>query len=196
VVVFLGGSAVAAQQAPAPRESALGAELVRRGVADQAIRDTVVQLMQARKPADAALIARMNMVDSTNLEWLKATVAEFGWPGHSMVGREASHYTFLIAQHAVQDTAFQATVLGLMEHGIGKNEVDGQDLALLADRVAIQRGELQRFGTQARMENRRTMFLPILDSAGVNDRRASIGLPTLEVYARFLDSLYNGQGRP
>jgi hypothetical protein len=178
------------------RDSALARELVARGVADQAIRDTVIQAMQAGSPADPLLIARMNAVDSANLGWLKTTVAARGWPGRSLVGSEASHYAFLIAQHAVQDTLFQARVLGLMEQGIPQQEVDGQDFALLSDRMAVQRGLPQQFGTQARLDNRRIIFHPILDSANVDERRRKIGLVPLAAYARQLDSLYDGTHRP
>lgn len=185
-----------AQVAPPVQDPALARDLVTRGVADQSIRDTVVQLMQSGKPADAALLHRMNTVDSLNLAWLKRVVARRGWPGRSMVGVEASHYAFLLVQHAVQDTAFQASVLDLMEKGVTGGEVDGLDVALLADRVAVQRGQPQRYGTQARMENRKIMFQPILDSVNVDARRARLGLVPLAVYARQLDSLYGGQGRP
>jgi hypothetical protein len=169
---------------------------VARGIADQAIRDTLVQQMQAGRPADVSLITRMNVVDSTNLVWLKGVVAQRGWPGRTMVGPEASGFGFLIAQHAVQDTAFQAIVLGLMEEGITRNDVDGQHLALLADRVAVGRGQLQQYGTQARLENRRLTFSPIFDSVNVDVRRARLGLMPLAEYARHLDSIYGGQGRP
>lgn len=179
--------------AQTPADSALTKALLERVRLDQAIRDTLVARMQSGASFDSTLTARMAAIDSANTTWLKGVVEHRGWPCRSMVGKEASEAAFLIVQHAVQDSAFQATALALMEKGVAAGEVPGSQVAMLADRVAVHRGQPQKYGTQARIENGRIVMEPIADSEHVDQRRAALGLPPLRVYVRVLDSIYTPQ---
>ena len=179
-----------------PRDSALARALLERRELDQGIRDTMVQQLQAGASFDSTLAARMAAIDSANTTWLKGVVDQRGWPGRSLVGAAASNAAFLIVQHAVHDSAFQARALALMERGVAAGEVRGSDVAMLADRVAVHRGQPQRYGTQAKLLNGGIVLEPIADSAHVDQRRAAIGLPPLREYVRILDSMYTAQPRP
>jgi hypothetical protein len=189
----ISGSAVRAQT---PRDTALSRALLERVRLDQGIRDTLVQRLQAGQTVDSSFAARMAGIDSANTTWLKAVVARRGWPGRSLVGTEASNAAFLIVQHAVHDSAFQAQALSLMERGVPTGEVRGADVAMLADRVAVHRGEPQRYGTQAKLLNGRLVIDPIADSAHVDERRAALGMPPLAEYLRLLDSMYTAHPPP
>lgn len=178
-----------------PRDTALSRALLERVRVDQAIRDTMVQRMQAGQTVDSSFAARMMHIDSANTTWLKGVVARRGWPGRSAVGPEASNAAFLIVQHAVHDSAFQAQALALMEKGVATGEVSGADVAMLADRVAVHRGKPQRYGTQAKLLEGRLVLDPIEDSAHVDQRRAALGMPPLREYVRVLDSMYTAHPR-
>lgn len=198
-LIILLGLALTASSAGAGqtiRDTALSRELLERGRLDQAIRDTVVWRLQAGQPLDSSFAARMAAVDTANTTWLKALVARRGWPGRSEVGPEASNAAFLIVQHAVHDSAFQARALALMELGVAKEEVRGADVAMLADRVAVHRGQPQRYGTQAKLVEGRIVLEPIADSAHVDERRAMLGMPPLREYVRMLDSMYTARPAP
>lgn len=179
--------------AQAPRDTALARELLERRRVDQAIRDTMVERLQAGQMLDSAFGARMMAIDSANTAWLKRVLDRQGWPGRSLVGAEAANAAFLIAQHAVHDSAFQARALALMERGVRTGDVRGSDVAMLADRIAVQRGQPQRYGTQAKLRDGRIVLDPIADSAHVDERRAGLGMPPLREYLRVLDSLYTAQ---
>lgn len=189
-------SAASAGACQVPKDTALSRALLERVRVDQAIRDTLVERMQAGQPLDSAFAARMGAIDSANTTWLKAVVARRGWPGRSMVGVEASSAAFLIVQHAVQDSAFQARALSLMERGVATGDVRGADVAMLADRVAVHRGRPQRYGTQAKLLDGRLVLDPIADSAHVDERRAALGMPPLAEYVRVLDSMYTAHPAP
>jgi hypothetical protein len=198
-LAFLLGLALTASSAGAgqvPWDTALSRALLERVRVDQAIRDTLVARMQAGQPLDSSFAARMGAIDSANTTWLKAVVARRGWPGRSMVGVEASNAAFLIVQHAVHDSAFQARALSLMERGVATGDVRGADVAMLADRVAVHRGQAQRYGTQARLLDGRLVLDPIADSAHVDERRAALGMPPLAEYVRVLDSMYTAHPPP
>ena len=75
-------------------------------------------------------------------------------------------------------------------------EARADEHALVFDRVSVGSGHPQRFGTQAKLVNGRVVFEPIDDSAHVDERRAQLGLPSLEVYKHLLDSLYTPRAKP
>ena len=191
--VLLGLALAAPAAAQAPSDTTLSRELLERGRADQAIRDSMVQRLQAGQALDSLFGMRMLAIDSANASWLGAVVGRHGWPGRSLVGAEAANAAFLIVQHAVHDTAFQARALALMERGVASGEVPGADVAMLADRLAVRRGRPQRYGTQAKLVEGRVVLDPIADSAHVDERRAALGMPPLKEYVRVLDSLYTAQ---
>ena len=170
-------------------------ELLRRGALDQAIRDTFTASMRRLGRPDSAVSIRMLALDSANTTWLRSAVASRGWPRPSVVGPDAAQAAFLIAQHA-PDHAFQEEVLKLLEPLATAGEVSGQDFALLSDRVAVHAGRPQLYGTQASIRDGRVVLHPIVDSSGVDARRARLGLPPLAVYVRVLDSVYEYQAKP
>jgi hypothetical protein len=67
---------------------------------------------------------------------------------------------------------------------------------MLADRVAVHRGQPQRYGTQAKLLDGRMVLDPIADSAHVDERRAALGMPPLREYVRVLDSMYTAHPAP
>ena len=197
LLIALGGAcsrhAGAAPGQMAVQDTTLRDELLRRVATDQAVREQVVAAGRVGKEPDSALIARLHSVDAENTRWLARTVARVGWPGHSMVGADGADAAFVLVQHADADTAFQARVLPLLDRAYHAREATGQQLALLTDRLETARGRLQVYGTQVDLVAGRAVLKPILDSAGVDTRRAAVGLPPLREYLRLIDSVYFGR---
>lgn len=81
-------------------------------------------------------------------------------------------------------------MLGEIRSAFDRGEADGQSVALLTDRVAVTRGQPQVYGTQADMRDGRLVLNPIADSAGVDARRAQMGMMPLGDYIRLMDSMY------
>jgi hypothetical protein len=167
--------------------TALKIALLERGHRDQSVRDSV---FGKGDELDSAGMRWMQQVDMDNTQWLKELVAREGWPTTARVGAEASKSAFLILQHATHDPAFQRMMLDTISQGYARGEVDGQSYALLYDRVTVKSGGRQRYGTQAQLRGGRIVFDPIEDSSKVDSLRASVGLPSLAVYRRTLDSVY------
>ncbi len=173
-----------------PALAAFRTELVKYGAEDQAIRDTIVQMMQGTRATDTAVIGRQSRGDLIRATWLAGRVAELGWPKRTMVGDTAAEGAFYIVQHAVHDTAFQARMLPWLTQAAAAGEASGESVALLTDRIAVRRGEPQVYGTQAKLKDGRMLLDPIADSANVNTRRARVGLPPLEEYLQRLRQQY------
>ena len=170
------------------------AELLKRVAEDQAVRERLTISMRAGTQPDTAVIRELTAVDSINTEWFSNVVAQRGWPDRAIVGPEGARAAFLLVQHADRDTAFQVRVLPLLEAAYRRGQAEGQHVALLTDRIATARGEPQVYGTQTDMRDGRIRPKPIRDSASVDARRASMGLPPLAEYLRVLDSIYLGRG--
>ena len=181
-------------KAAAPKvaiDAPLRAELLRRVARDQAMRDTVMAGMRERAgSADSAAEARMSVVDADNTAWLLGVVGTGGWVTRARVGSDGADAAFLLLQHA--DSAVQRRMLPRIQSSYAAGEFSGQNFALVSDRVATHQGRPQSFGTQAMIKDGQVAFFPIADSAGVDDRRAKIGLMPLREYKAILDSGYIG----
>jgi hypothetical protein len=178
------------------RDEALRRELLARLERDQAVRLALARKQQQGQTLDSLDVERVLAVDTANTAWLERVIAARGWPGRSLVGSDAANAAFLLVQHADRDTAFQARVLPLLERAYAAGEAEGQQVALLTDRLAIARGAPQVYGSQADIISGRIVLKPIADSAGVDARRARMGLPPLAEYVRMLDSLYARRPKP
>ncbi len=158
---------------------ALAAEILEMETRDQV----------ARNP-NAEDIAQMEEVDNVNTERMKAIVKEIGWPTVSKVGAEASSAAWLLAQHADHDVAFQKICLELITKE-SEGEVPERDLAYLYDRVCVNEGRPQLYGTQF-TTNMYGAYgpQPIEDIEHVDERRALVGLEPLHEYKEALMKKY------
>jgi hypothetical protein len=111
---------------------------------------------------------------------LKALASTRGsaWPTKSVVGAAGVHALYLIVE---RDSALAPTVLHrLME--AGPAESPAADVATLEDRLRIQAGRKQLYGTQFRVDDRGAVVLaPMEDSAHADLRREDAGLPPFSV---------------
>lgn len=137
---------------------------------------------------DSSFVRRMAVRDSADAAALMAIVARSGWPTRTMVGAAGAHAAFLIAQH---NTRIQPEALRRMR-ALPPAEVKRSDLALLEDRVLVDAGKPQRYGTQLRWSNagQAMVFDSIADFAHLDARRAAAGLPPLGVYICLVRGLY------
>lgn len=123
-----------------------------------------------------ALEHEVELVDQTDTAALKEMIANYGWPGKTLVGDDATHAAWLLAQHADRDRALQRDVLARMKPMVDSGEVAPADYAFLYDRVAVADTGKQLYGTQ--FKNKKEPF-PIEDEAGVDARRKAMGMSTM-----------------
>lgn len=181
----------------AVRDPALQAELVRMGAADQQTRRPGGSQNGVRAPLDSAAAVAQREADLANLRRLDEIVARHGWPGVSLVGEEGSRAAFLVLQHGDIDT--QERYLPLVKQAAANREIAPGLAAMLEDRVLMQRGREQVYGTQLRVDpaTGQMSLWPVRDEASVDQRRASVGLDTLAEYlANFGIEYRPGSPRP
>lgn len=115
-------------------------------------------------------------------------IALIGWPGSDLVETDGASAAWLIAQHADFDVAFQQRALDLMRDAVARGVADPTELAFLDDRVAVNTGVPQTYGSQIRcVGGAPEPATPIVEPGTVDQRRADIGLEPLADYYAQLD---------
>lgn len=146
--------------------------------ADQALRGRQDYLAAPEDGAQARRGAQLALVERSNAMRLEALLARCGWPLRSVHGDHAGKTAWQLAR---QDLALQQAAAPYLERAMAAGEADGRALAQLLDRIALARGEPQRYGTQMRqLDGCRWTPQPMDDRALVEERRKQLGLPGLE----------------
>lgn len=175
-------------------DRAVVSEVLGMEVADQAVRQRAIALMQAGPQTDTLafkqLVAEQDSVDRANTARLKAIVDEHGWPSKPLVGEEVAGAAFLIVQHATHDLVFQKEYLAFLEQEHEAGRVSGEPVALLTDRTRQAEGRPQLYGTQMNIEDGRLVVDSIENEDRVDERRAALGLPPLTEYVERVKEAY------
>lgn len=130
----------------------------------------------------------MAEVDRRNTNRMKEIVSKHGWPTKSMVGADGARAAWLLVQHGDHAVAFQRTCLGLMKAHKETGLVNGANIAYLTDRVHVNEGKPQVFGTQFHVVEGIRQPRPIREPERADERRKSMGLSTLKEYTEFMNT--------
>jgi hypothetical protein len=154
---------------------------------DQGLRgeiDSVSKKYGYNSPQMKQLWAEMSVKDSLNLIKVTAILDKYGWLGPDAVGNSGAITLFLVIQHA--DQGVQEKYLPMMREAVKNGKALGGNLALLEDRVALEEGKKQIYGSQVGRDEKTGKFYirPIEDEINVDKRRASVGLPPLRNYVK------------
>lgn len=171
-------------------------ELFEIKIEDQKVRKWTMEPGFNTNNPPKELVAEMVKVDEKNTARLKAIIKEHSWPTKDLVGVEGMAAIFLIIQHS-SDHAFQEQLLpSLKKSYLNGDGITGQQVALLTDRVLIHQGKKQRYGTQVDIIDSGVVFKPIKDKTNVDKRRKEMGMPSLVVYTKIIEELYNVTDHP
>jgi hypothetical protein len=131
----------------------------------------------------------MQAVDAKHTTRMKEIIAKHGWPGRSLVGDDGAHAAWLLVQHA--EASFMAECLPLMEQAVSAEEAFIKDYAYLLDRVRMNQGKPQVYGTQFTSgADGKLALYPIENAALVDERRRNVGLPPMADYEKKLREIY------
>jgi hypothetical protein len=153
---------------------------------DQSVAKRHIDLMnQNIKPESAEMKNLMDewksVADSDKI-LLKTLFKENGFLGYNEVGEESSHNFLQMVQRMDADSTFQQEVLGEMKKHLAKINASPIEFAYLTDRVNLNQGKPQVYGTQLKINEKGTSYEPkmVIDPKNLNNRRAEIGLGTIE----------------
>lgn len=169
---------------PQPQRPDLAAELLSRGEEDQRIRT----LPENERGDD--YLDRWRAIDADNTAALKRIIDGHGWPGVALVGKEAAHVAWLLAQHADADPVFQQRALDLLTDAVSADDASPADLAYLTDRCRVAQARPQLYGTQFHSDANGLRPCPIEDPDHLDNRRATAGLGPFAEYEAQMRELY------
>jgi hypothetical protein len=127
-------------------------------------------------------------IDQDNTRELKKIIKKYGWPDIPLVGKKGSLGAFLLAQHADKDLKFQKLCLKLMTEKLKENKIDPQNFAYLTDRVLVNSGKKQIYGTQFYTNKMTKKFgpRPIQDRKNLFRRRRQMKLGSFKANFKLL----------
>jgi hypothetical protein len=161
----------------APLGNAYPAEVGR----DEQLREEL--LMLATRAGDSASADRLWSV----LDDLEA------WPGVRLVGEDGAHAAWLIAQ--LSDAGLQQRALEHLEVAVDCGDAPPAHYACLLDRVRMAVGRPQVYGSQVvESDDGELAPWPIENPAGVDDRRARVGLVPLAEHTAMIRAQRRARG--
>lgn len=117
-----------------------------------------------------------------DLDYLRNLVAQVGWIDAERFGYATANAAFFLVQHSWEVPLMMAA-LPWIEKDVVAGRTEGEDYALLFDRIQLATGEKQRYGTQVGIDLSNSAFVfPVEDSARVDERRRELGLMPIAEY--------------
>lgn len=168
-----------AAQAALPPPADDAERLVRMGRLEQTARKAMIPIdlhdlpAPERAAAQTAMWAPIKAVDDANQAALLKMVPPEGWFYASRYGKPAANAAFLIVQHA--DEALWRRFVPVLEPLVATGEVEGQDYALMYDRLALSEGRPQRYGSQMTCKGGHWVVDRLEDPETVETRRQAMG---------------------
>ncbi len=127
-------------------------------------------------------------IDSTNCELVENIMAQYGYPGKSLVGEPTNEAAWYVIQHnPFKIEKYLDTIKKAAEEG----ELPKRLAAMMEDRYLMEQNKAQRYGTQGKSQlvnGKMINFIwPIEDPEGVNERRKKAGFSqSVEAYGKSL----------
>ena len=128
------------------------------------------------------LYAHMHQADSINLIQVEAIIEKYGWLGYNEIGSQANSTLFMVIQHSNLKT--WQKYLPIMKAAVRNGKAKSKELALLEDRLDLNEGKKQNYGSQIfwSFDKNKYLILPLNDPDNVDKRRAEVGLSPLAEY--------------
>ena len=156
---------------------------------DQFYREKISKLA----PSDIQFLElwkKQEHVDSINIRRAIVIIDSIGVPGRTLVGDSASKAIFFVIQHS--NINYQEKYLPLFIKSAKSGELDWKLVAMMIDRIKVNKNEKQIYGTQivpikdpvTGYITDKCEFAPIEDEKNVNLKRKSVGHGTIEEYAK------------
>ena len=148
------------------------------------IREEIYQMVEEDQNQLAApdLFPNRDGLVLKHTEKIKEILADQGWLKLSEYGEGTLENLWMLVQHSDHDIPFQEQCLQMMK-SLPEEEVIKRHIAMLTDRILVNTGQPQIYGSQImRMEKGKRIPWPIENEAGVEERRAAMGMRPLSEY--------------
>lgn len=150
---------------------------------DQSIR-LIYQELKKTYTDDSDLVKsaseKMKKIDLESVDIVAKIIDKYGWLGKDKIGKEANETLFLGIQH-IDDLVVQSKYLPAIKSAVKKGNAEPWHLAFLTDRILMNQGKKQIYGTQKIItKNPETSYIiPLENPEKVDELRKEIGLDPL-----------------
>ncbi len=171
---------------------ALQIELIKMYINDQAVRGNLMDNLIDKYQIDSNEITKDKggkVVDESNRIRLNEIITSYGFPTRKLVGKDAMYGIFLMIQHSDADKEWQQSQLVNIEQAVKDGDMMGSNYAYLYDRIKVNSGQKQRYGTQfANVDpiNRVVEIAETEDPENLDERRMAMGIMPIEMYKAFV----------
>ena len=141
------------------------------------------------KLTNDALKKQVDIVRGESNARLCQILKEFGWPTLAEVGKDGVSATIYLVRSSRQPD-LQVDLLPVIIAAVKRGEADKGEVADLVDRIRVDAGRKQLFGTQVKIMNGFLVLVPIEAEAQVDARRKQFGLAPLADHLRELQREY------
>ncbi|HEY1056514.1 MAG TPA: DUF6624 domain-containing protein, partial [Emticicia sp.] len=160
--------------------------------------DSLVKVYQVKREDLTSHLWRLQtQADTSNMIRVKKIVAQYGYPGKSMVGTPTNEAVFYVIQHSKEIDVY----LPIVQKAAEEKELAFPLYAMMLDRSLMYQGKAQIYGTQGhgfeatnpetKKKGFKMVIWPIKDPESVNERRKAAGFTqTVEENARRLGIEY------
>ncbi len=194
-ILLLSGTIGAAQT---PKNVELAAEITRLFEIDQRVQNSLVAAFQngANKEKMDGLFKLQTETFKAHIPILKQIIRKHGFPAFELVGEEAARNFFTMVQHSDSDLEFQKSYLKKAKKFVRKKQFDARNFAFLTDRVNLNSGKPQIYGTQVTYDQAgKAIPKNLKDAENVNKNRAAVGLEPIEEYLNKMTELHKLQNK-
>ena len=143
----------------------------------------------AENKKDDALLKGMRAARENNTALLCPILKEFGWPTSDMVGKDGADAAFFLLKNS-SSNQLQIDLLPVIVAATKQGEIPRPAFAGYLDRLRLNSGLKQLFGTQATIINGFLVLYPIEGESQVDARRKAYDLPPLAEYLRVIERTY------
>ena len=130
------------------------------------------------------LYRNKQLIDSLQLPIIINIIDTHGYPGRSLVGKKYEHVALLVLRNSELDVLRKYQPI--IQEAANNDEIEWKIVARLIDRIRIQEGREQVYGTHLHRNAETNIWeiYAIENAACVDQRRAKIGLEPMEEYVR------------
>jgi pentatricopeptide repeat protein len=143
------------------------------------------EFLKRREIDQAVTVVSIDSVRELNMFYLDSILKVYKkWPGYSIIGKEGDNAAWLIAQHADRFIDFQEKCYQYLLEAMEESNTNPNNIAYLYDRIQINKGLQQKYGTQIRIIEGEIIFINLESEENIDKYRAYFNLSPLSFYKR------------
>jgi len=128
-------------------------------------------------------------IDLQNQSAVVAIIERCGWPTARQAGSKGMQAVFLVIQHSSRE--MREKYFPLIKESAVKGDLSQRAVAMMEDRMLMEKGKKQKYGTQlVKFGDGPFKLHPVEDPENLNARRLEMGMETIEEYLKHFGLVY------